>query len=324
MSQLSSKGAGGVLPGNRISSCSRLRGPGHNSAMTMNSPASTSVDVSWTAAPDVEADPLMKRLPFVELKLEHEGVEATRFGDGFFPDAVPYTSADEARIFYWRPALAHDAPTATDWTGACATPLALSPVTDVEPTFPRLAVERPEGWEVVVEGTVAGDSRSVVLEEYQPPSVVVRTLSAERVTVTVDGEPESVPAGNQTSIRLPERGALVEGAGGATTAVTPWLHVRYPGRRTLIHPARGTGGAVFPSFGIDLEAIPNPVPVPVEGGELDYLRLAEELEVDLTTRPYPERVLWQAFAYHAFDPHRKTSPRLTQTPAGLLVLSNPQ
>ncbi|MFB6352632.1 MAG: hypothetical protein ABEJ92_00950 [Halobacteriales archaeon] len=288
----------------------------------MESSSSATVDVPWSPAPDDVADPVVARLPYVELKLEHEGVEATRFGEGFFPDAVPYETSTESRVFYWRCALVDDAPAAAEWAGACATPIALTPVTDAEPAVPRLAVERPEGWEVVVEGTVAGDARSVVLEGYEPPSVAVRRGSSPEVTVAVDGEPHAVAPGDRTAVRLPERPARVVGDDGSTTRVVPRLSVRYPGRRTLYHPAPGGDGAVFPAFGLELETLPNPVPVPVSGDELDHRALASALGVDLTARPYPERVLWQAFAYQAFDPHRDTQPRLGQPSPALLGLAN--
>lgn len=291
----------------------------------MDSPSSATVDVPWSPAPDGVADPIVTRLPYVELKLEHEGVDATRFGDGFFPDAVPYETATESRVFYWRSALVDDAPAAAaDLDGACATTHALTPVTDGEPAVPRLAVERPEGWEVVVEGTVAGDSRSVVLAGYEPPSVAVRRFSSREVTVTVDGEPHAIAAGDRMAVRLPEQPVQVDGADGAASRVVPRLSVRFPGRRSLYHPAPGGGGAVVPAFGLELETLPNPVPVPVTGDELDHRELAAALGVDLTTRPYPERVLWQAFAYHAFDPHRDTQPRLWQPSSELLGLANPR
>lgn len=290
----------------------------------MESSSSASVDVPWSPAPDGVADPIVTRLPYVELKLEHEGVEATGFGEGFFPDAVPYETKKESRVFYWRPALVDEAPAADDWDGACATTHALTPVTGAEPAVPRLAVERPEGWEVVVEGTVAGDSRSVILAGYEPPSVAVPRASAHEVTVTVDGEPHAIAAGDRTAVSFPDQPARVVGTDETAARVVPRLSVRFPGRRSLYHPAPGGGGALVPAFGLELETLPNPVPVPVTGDELDHRELAAELGVDLTTRPYPERVLWQAFAYHAFDPHRDTPPRLWQPSPELLGLANPQ
>lgn len=110
-----------------------------------------------------------------------------------------------------------------------------------------------------------------------------------------------------------------DSADGATT-VTPELVVRYPGSRELHHPAPGADYRLFPSFGLELDDLPDPVPVPTTAGELDDAALATALGVDLSERPYPERVLWQAFAYTAFDPHSETTPELAQLEDGHLVV----
>jgi hypothetical protein len=122
---------------------------------------------------------------------------------------------------------------------------------------------------------------------------------------------------------LPEQTVRLADSGGAETEVAPALRVRFPGVRTLYHPPADEGGALFPSFGLDLGNLPNPVPVPTAHGELDHGALADALGVDLDDRPYAERTLWQAFAYAAFDPHRDDPARLRQTDAGLLVVANP-
>lgn len=67
-----------------------------------------------------------------------------------------------------------------------------------------------------------------------------------------------------------------------------------------------------------------PLAVPTANGELDHEALAASLGVDLSARPYPERVLWQAFAYTAFDPHADSVPELWQFPTGHLALSGDQ
>jgi hypothetical protein len=77
---------------------------------------------------------------------------------------------------------------------------------------------------------------------------------------------------------------------------------------------------VFPSFGLDPSDLPNPMPVPTAGGELDAAALAAELGVDRSERPYPERVLWRAFAHTAFDPHADAVPELARLESGHVVL----
>ncbi|MFC6729124.1 hypothetical protein ACFQDG_10775, partial [Natronoarchaeum mannanilyticum] len=109
-------------------------------------------------------------------------------------------------------------------------------------------------------------------------------------------------------------------ADGGHVSVTPELAVRFPGERELHHPASGGGYRLFPSFGLELAAVPSPVPSPTANGELDHATLAASLGVDLSGRPYPERVLWQAFAYEAFDPHADAARRLAQFPDGHVAL----
>jgi hypothetical protein len=104
------------------------------------------------------------------------------------------------------------------------------------------------------------------------------------------------------------------------TTVTPELVVRYPGRQELHHPAPGADYRLFPSFGLDLAELPNPLPVPTTAGELDHEALGQSLGVDLSNRPYPERVLWQALAYTAFDPHGERGATLTKPDDEHIVL----
>jgi hypothetical protein len=59
--------------------------------------------------------------------------------------------------------------------------------------------------------------------------------------------------------------------------------------------------------------------VPTTAGELDDAALATAVGVELSARPYPERALWQAFAYTAFDPHADAAPALAQLPDGRIV-----
>jgi len=84
----------------------------------------------------------------------------------------------------------------------------------------------------------------------------------------------------------------------------------------VYHPAPGGNYHLFPSFGFDVDEIPNPLDVPTAWDELDHETLAETLDLDITSRPYPERVLWQAFAFTAFEPNARQSVELTQFPSG--------
>ncbi|WP_199722779.1 hypothetical protein [Haloplanus aerogenes] len=140
------------------------------------------------------------------------------------------------------------------------------------------------------------------------------------IALTVAGSEYTIATGERRRIRLSEqRVEPAEHEGGPTT-VTPELVVRYPGRRELHHPAMDTDYRLFPSFGLDLDTLPNPISVPTEAGELDDGALADELGVHRSDRPYPERVLWQAFAYTTFDPRDDTPPELTQLETGHIVL----
>ncbi|WP_226479506.1 hypothetical protein [Natrinema amylolyticum] len=289
--------------------------------------------VRWERSPHDEFPaPIVARLPYAELKLEHPDLEPTGYGESFFPDAVPYACDGAHRVFYWRPALrgagAETGPPAA-WEGVCATPQALLAITATGSNAFDLVSRRDDATAVTVDATVAGESTTALLESYAAPDVRVRDLSESRLRLVAEGTEYAVRAGTRRRISLAERTLeRIDGAGdgdgdeGPTTA-TPELVVRFPGQRELHHPALGADYRLFPSFGLDLEAVPNPLPVPTTNGELDHDALAESLELELSGRPYPERVLWQAFAYTAFDPHARAdpAPRLCQFPTGHLGLS---
>ena len=176
--------------------------------------------------------------------------------------------------------------------------------------------------EVVVDGTVAGDSTTARVRDYSPPRVAVASVGPERAVVAAGDETASVTAGETATVELPSQ-TVTQAGRGTPVAVTPVLRVRFPGERTVYHPPTAGDHAVFPGFGLDLASVPNPVPVPTAHGELDHEALADALGVALADRPFAERTLWEAFAYAAFDPHRDSDPRLRQTAAGLLVVANP-
>jgi len=281
------------------------------------------VPVEWRRAPSAGlAPPLVERVPYVELALEHPALEPTRFGESFFPDAVPYEHDGTNRVFYWRPVLeATSAP--KNWAGICATTddLAVVPASGgcaLDQTRSRDGVT-----EVVVDGTVAGDSTRALVGSYSTPAVRIRTASPTQLELSAAGDELAIAAGTRRRVALAERTVNRPDADGGPTSVTPELAVRFPGERELHHPAPGGEYRLFPSFGLDLDAVPSPVPVPTANGELDHAALAASLGVDLADRPYPERVLWQAFAYEAFDPHADADPTLAQFPDGhVALLSN--
>ncbi|AGB32694.1 hypothetical protein C488_08597 [Natrinema pellirubrum DSM 15624] len=301
--------------------------------MTGTDARESTTPISWTRGSQERPAPLVERVPYVELRLEHPSLEADRFGDAFFPDAIPYEFRGERRVFYWRSVLPPDGPAPADWTGVCATTHGLRALTADGTRSPSLwpqdgtigdgaASGTDAVRELVVDGTVAGDSTVAAVRDYSPPAIAVRATDADAVSLETPAGPLSVPAGERTTVELSSQ-SVRSATDGESRTVTPRLRVRYPGQRTLYHPARGADTAVFPSFGLDLETLPNPVPVPTAAGELDDRGLAAALGVDLSERPYPERVLWQAIAYGAFDPHRGAEPRLSQPRDDLLRLENP-
>jgi hypothetical protein len=279
--------------------------------------------VEWRrGAADAVTPPIVRQVPYLELKLEHPGLEPTAYGDQFFPDAVPYELYGRKLVFYWRPALSASSTPSDDWQVACATTRNLAGVGSLPWTEPALTTRGATGVTVVVDGTVGGDATTAHLRSYSPPSISLDDVSETRVALSVDGHSDTVSVGERQRIPLDEQTVEPVGADGEPTAVTPELAVRYPGRREIHHPARGTTSRVFPSFGLDLDDVPNPLPVPTSGGELDDEALATALGVDLSTRPYPERVLWQAFAYVAFDPHAETVSAIAQLKTEHIVLKD--
>ncbi|WP_137285742.1 hypothetical protein [Halorussus salinisoli] len=290
----------------------------------MNDTASAdgeTTEIRWTKSPHTDwPNPMVGTFPYVELKLEHPDLAPTRYGESFFPDAVPYEFDGDHRVFYWRPTLDASTSDRTGWEGICATTDALSVVTESGPHAPDLVSRRGDESEVVVGGTVAGDSTTTLVGSYSVPDVRIRELSASRLELLADGTEYVVPAGTRRRVSLAEQTVERADGDGGTASVTPELVVRFPGERELHHPAPGAEYRLFPSFGLELDTVSRPVPVPTTKGELDYAALATSLGVDLSNRPYPERVLWQAFAYTAFDPHTSPVPRLTQFPTGRLAL----
>lgn len=275
--------------------------------------------VEWRRIPpDVVSAPIVQSLPYLELKLEHSTLDPSGYGDRFFPDAVPYELDGVSRVFYWRPAVAPSAAESADWELVCATPHDFVGMDSLPADGPPLVTDNASGTTLVVDGTIAGDTATTSVESYSVPDVSIDSRSDSRVELTVAGTEYSVPAGQRRRILLAER--CIAPVDGESTTVTPELVVRFPGKRELHHPAREATYRLFPSFALDLGEIPNPLSVPTAVDELDDAALASKLGIDLSQRPYPERVLWQAFAHTAFDPHTEATPELTQLETGHLVV----
>lgn len=290
----------------------------------MNEPTAvddTSTTVEWQRRlPDEVAPPVAEQLRYFELKLEHPDLEPSGHGDRFFPDAIPYELDDVPRVFYRRPALAPSADEPEAWKLACATTHELVGFDSLPVDGPSLVTEGASGTTLVVDGTIAGDATTSYVASYTVPELTVDDRSETEIRSTVNGTEYSVSIGERRRIRLAEQCVQPVAGDREPTTVTPELVVRYPGRRELHHPIRGATYRLFPPFDLDLDEISNPLPVPTTAGELDDAALATELSVDLSRRPYPERVLWRAFAYTAFDLHTDATPELTRLDTSPIVL----
>ena len=281
----------------------------------------TPTTVDWhPISPDEVSSPIVRRVPYVELKLEHPDLEPIGHGSRFFPDVVPYELEGAQRVFYWRPALTPSSSEPSDWELACATTHELTGIDSIPAEGPPLVTEDAKGTTLVVDGTIGGETTTSHVTAYSVPELSIDSLSDSRIEVTVGGTEYSVPTGKRRRIRLTEQSVELVDEDDSLTTVTPEFVVRFPGRRELHHPAPGATYRLFPSFDLELDAVPNPLPTPIVADELDDAALATELGVDLSQRPYPERVLWQAFAYTAFDPHAGTISELTQLGTGHILL----
>lgn len=282
-----------------------------------------STHVEWRLIPpDTVSPPVIRQLPYLELKLEHPGLEPTGYGDRFFPDVVPYEFDDTSRIFYWRPALVPLSSDPGDWKLACATIHELTGIGEFPTTVSPLVTEDTSGTTIVVDGMIGGDVMTSHVQSYVGPDISLNYRSNMTIELLESEVEYIISTGERRRIRLAEQRIELMDQDDESTTITPELVVRYPGQRELHHPAKGASYRLFPSFGLDLDDVPNPLSVPTTAGELDDTALANELGVDLSHRPYPERVLWQALAYTAFDPHSDTMPELTQLETGHIVLQS--
>jgi len=266
------------------------------------------------------SDALVRQIPYIELKLEHPGLEPSGHGERFFPDVVPYELDGVPRVFYWRPALTSTVGDPDDWKLVCATTHELSGFDALPTEGPPLVTDEGDGTTLVIGGTIGGETTKRHVESYTTPALSINSCSDSEVRLTVDGAEYRVSNGQRRRIRLAERTVDPSDGDGGSTTVIPELVVRYPGPRELHHPPPGSTYRLFPSFDLGIDEIPDPLSIPTTANELDDAALATKLGVDLSQRPYPERVLWQAFAYTAFDPHTDAIPELTQLETGHIVL----
>lgn len=285
--------------------------------VTTGTAATTQVD--WQYRPPATVDsPLRWTGPYVECKLEHPQLEPTCPGTRFFPDSVPYRTSAERRVFYWRRQLSGRLPPRADWSGICGTTHELTPLTHGTASDPTLCQSCDDGDELVVDGAVVGDSRTALVSGYSTPAIEIRHVTPDCVELTVDGTDVLVPAGSREQVELAEQ--TVETAYGVTVPTRPELVVRFPGRQTVYHPAPAGDYWLFPSFGLDVELLPRPVDVRTDGSQLDHDALAATFGIDIASRPYPERILWQAFVLSAFDPATSGRLELTQFPSETIAV----
>lgn len=312
---------------------------------------------SWTAiSPADVPDPITATGPYVELALEHPSLVATRHAGSFWPAALPYRISDEQRVWYWCDRLASASkPVAATSAGWCATPNLLYQVEPGQPCTPRLVDATATGHELTVDATIAGDSTTAHVAGYTPPAVAIAELTPHAVELTVDDDPVVVPVRESTTLDCPPQtverlddaatpdtahpdAVNSESAGsheprtpntgndeenGTHIMVTPRLRVRYPGPRAIYHPPPDGDYLLFPSFGIDLETARSRVPIDPDTPDRDLDAIADALDATVDSRPYPERVLWEAFCYAAFPLDHEEATQLTQFENGLLGVLDP-
>lgn len=262
-------------------------------------------------------DPIVKDLRYVEAKLEFPELEPTGQLDRYFPLGVPLGGSEAGEVFVWQSALFEPSSDHRRWGLAVATVGGLA-------GFQRPPVRIPftggaSGDSVIVRGTVLGEAELARLESYEHPTVRIEGIDDDEVVIGAGEIEIEVPSGSRVSERLSPRRAR-SSDGNRDIEVTPQLEIRYPGRRRLLHPPPEEDMMLFPDFGLDLETLPQPLPVPTVAGELEHHALAEALGVDIRRGSYARRVLWQAFAYTAFDPHRDAPAIIERCSNGRLLV----
>jgi hypothetical protein len=277
--------------------------------------------ICWRRHPEVDdRKPVVRTIPYAEFVLEHPDLDPTTLNAEFFPDAVPYAERSRDRVFYWRPALRDSSPPAIDWSFVYATTHDLVGRSKTAVGIRGLTTELATGVAIVVDGTAGGDASMAHVRDYETPNLRIIDATPDSIRLAVDGDDVEVAAGGRRRIELSPR--IVEVIDeDEPEEIAPELSVRYPGRREIHHPAPNASDRLFPSFDLDLTSLSNPLAVPIRNGELDHVALATDLGVSLEERPYPERVLWQAFAYTAFDPRRESVPNIGRTDDDHLVVT---
>lgn len=287
---------------------------GPTNAKPMDTESSRGDSVDWQRATvDDRREPVRRAIPYVEAVLEYRDLEPTRYGGAFFPSAVPYSLGSEDRVFYWQQVLDATTPPSDGWTAICATPHGVQPTTTCGPVDPRLTSD--DGETVLVEGTVGGDATEAELADPVAHAVSIERIDDDAAVVSASGDHHRVQRGQRAELWLDA--TTVRLADGTETTTTPVLTVRYPGDRAFYHPAVDATYRLFPSFGLDLADVPRSLDVS-PGANVDPETVAGAFDVDLSERPYAERVLWQAFVHTAFVGN--APPTLAQFDDGLLAV----
>ncbi|WP_155119420.1 hypothetical protein [Halomicrobium katesii] len=197
------------------------------------------VPVEWRQVPpDGVSPPVVQERPYLELKLEHPGLEPTETGDRFFPDAVPYELDGTSRVFYWRPALASSTAEPRDRELACGTTHELVGFESLPAEGPPLVTEGASGTTVVVDGTIGGDVTTSHVGAYVPPAVSIERHVESAVELRVDGTRHDLSPGQRRRIRLGEQRVEPVGTDGRPKTIAPELVVRFPGWRESTTPHR--------------------------------------------------------------------------------------
>lgn len=113
--------------------------------------------------------PIVRRLPYLEVKLEHSGIEPTGRGERFFPDAVPYALDGASRVFYWRP-VSPSTNGSGQWELACGTTHELIGFDALPAEVPPLVTHGANGVALVVDGTVGGETTTVLVDSDEAPA----------------------------------------------------------------------------------------------------------------------------------------------------------
>jgi len=276
--------------------------------------------VRWERAPAGSfRDPITVEVPYLELTLEHPGLEPTELGESFFPTRFPTFSMA---------------------SNGCSTGGTRSPRSIRARPIGVASARRRTNWRRSHRGRLTRRRSTARTESVRRGGRRDRRGATRRQRVCAllrtasrygrrhhrggchgrdGGRQLRIPVGDRASISLPERQVTLEEQTNRRRRSRRGCPFGIPASKRSITPIRLPEYRLFPSFDLDLDA-GRPVTIPTSHDELEPIALADTLDVDLVSRPYPERVLWQAFAFEVFDPHRDGCPRLAQYPSGLLAV----